>query len=196
MLVKAIANGWQVNGIFSAHSGFPWTPVTYNLQSNIVPNAAAVSPTRPIGLLYGSGFAGSSCSNDAFITGSNFPDRTLPGGTPGTAGGQNYFNTTAPTPPPGQNYIYTPGIGRNSYVGPCYRNIDLSLAKEIQFEALNHTTTLRFQANMFNAFNLLNLAPITNGNADPAANIQNADFGKASSVDAGRQIEFTMRLNF
>ena len=196
MLVKAIANGWQMNGIFSAHSGFPWTPVTYNLQSNIVPNAAAVSPTRPIGLLYGSGFAGSSCSNDAFISGSNFPNRTLPGGTAGTAGGQNYFNTTAPTPPPGQNYVYTPGIGRNSYVGPCYRNVDLSLAKEIQFEALSHTTTLRFQANMFNAFNLLNLAPITNGNANPAANIQNADFGKASSVDAGRQIEFTMRLNF
>jgi hypothetical protein len=191
-LVKAVANGWQINGIFSAHSGFPWTPVTYNLQSNIVPNAAVVSPTRPLAILYGSGPIGRSCSNDAFITGSNFPAR----GTSGTGGGQNYFDTTAPTLPPGQNYVYKPGIGRNSFVGPCYRNIDLSLAKEVQFEGLGHAATLRFQANMFNAFNLLNLSPIRNGNSDPAANIQNADFGKATSADAGRQIEFLMRLNF
>lgn len=195
-LVKAVANGWQVNGIFTAHSGFPWTPVTYNLQSNIVPNAAVVSPTRPLGILYGSGPIGRNCSNDAFITGSNFPNRTIAGGTSGTAGGQNYFITTAPTPSPGQNYVYTPGIGRNSFTGPCYRDIDLSLAKEVQFEGLGHTATLRFQANMFNAFNLLNLAPIKNGNADPGANIQNADFGKAITADAGRQIEFLMRLNF
>lgn len=195
-LVKAAANGWQINGIFTAHSGFPWTPVTYNLQSNLVPNAASVSPTRPLAILYGAGPIGRSCSNNAFISGSNFPNRTISGGTPGTAGGQNYFDTTAPVLPPGQNYVYTPGIGRNSFTGPCYRDIDLSLAKEVQFEGLGHTATLRFQANMFNAFNLLNLAPIQNGNADPAANIQNADFGKATSVDAGRQIEFLMRLNF
>ncbi|MDW5267637.1 MULTISPECIES: carboxypeptidase regulatory-like domain-containing protein [Acidobacteriaceae] len=195
-LVKALADGWQVNGIASLHSGFPWTPVTYNLQSNLVPNAAVVSPTRPLAILYGSGPIGRSCSNNAYITGSNFPNRTLPGGTSGTAGGQNYFNTTPPTLPPGQNYVYKPGIGRNSFTGACYRDIDISLAKEVQFEGLGHTATLRFQANMFNAFNLLNLAPIQNGNSDPAANIQNADFGKATTADAGRQIEFLMRLNF
>ncbi|GGG68376.1 TonB-dependent receptor [Edaphobacter dinghuensis] len=195
-LVKAVANGWQINGIASFHSGFPWTPVTYNLQSNIVPNAAVVSPTRPLAILYGAGPIGRSCSNNAYVTGSNFPNRTLPGGTAGTAGGQNYFDTTPPTLPPGQNYVYTPGIGRNSFTGPCYRDIDISLAKEVQLESWGHTATLRFQANMFNAFNLLNLAPIQNGNADPAANIQNADFGKATTADAGRQIEFLMRLNF
>jgi hypothetical protein len=195
-LVKAVANGWQANTIITAHSGFPWTPVTYNLASNIVPNAATVSPTRPVGILYGAGPIGRSCSNSAFVSGSNFPDRTLAGETAGTAGGQNYFNTTAPTPPPGQNYVYTPGIGRNSFTGPCYRDVDISLAKEVQFETLKHNTTLRFQANLFNAFNLLNLSPIKNGNSDPAANIQNADFGKATSADAGRQIEFLMRLNF
>jgi hypothetical protein len=195
-LVKALANGWQVNGIASLHSGFPWTPVTYNLQSNLVPNAAVVSPTRPLAILYGAGPIGRSCSNNAYISGSNFPNRTLPGGTAGSAGGQNYFDTTPPTLPPGQNYVYQPGIGRNSFTGPCYRDIDLSLAKEVQFEGLGHNATLRFQANLFNAFNLLNLAPIQNGNSDPAANIQNADFGKATTADAGRQIEFLMRLNF
>ena len=184
-LVRALANGWQANTIFTAHSGFPYTPVTYNLASNIVPNAATVSPTRPLGIV---GLPGSSCSNSAFITGSNFPNR----GPAGTGGGQNYFITTAPVLPPGQNYVYTPGIGRNSFTGPCYRDIDISLAKQVSFTALGEHAFLRFQANFFNAFNLLNLTPITNGNANPAANIQNADFGKAAGADAGRQIEFLM----
>jgi hypothetical protein len=188
-LVRALANGWQTNTIFTAHSGFPYTPVTYNLVANIVPNAAVVGPTRPLGII---GIPGSSCSNSAFKTGSNFPNR----GPSGTLGGQNYFITTAPVLPPGQNYIYTPGIGRNSFTGPCYRDIDISLAKQIPFTVVGEHAFLRFQANFFNAFNLLNLTPITNGNANPAANIQNADFGKATGADAGRQIEFLVRLNF
>jgi hypothetical protein len=166
--------------------------VTYNLQTTGVQGAAVVGPTRPLGILTSGGSIGRSCSNDAFITGSNFPNR----GPNGTDGGSNYFNTTRPTLPPGQNYVYTPGIGRNSFTGPCYRDVDLSLAKQIEFEGLGHIATLRFQANLFNAFNLLNLTPISNGNANPAANIQNADFGKAATADAGRQIEFLMRLNF
>lgn len=192
LLMKAVANGWQANTIISAHSGFPYTPVTYNLQTTGVQGAAVVGPTRPLGILASAGPIGSSCSNSSFISGSNFPNR----GPGGTGGGSLYFNTTPPTLAPGQNYVYTPGIGRNSFTGPCYRDVDVSLAKQLQIETLSHTGTLRFQANFFNAFNLLNLTPITNGNANPAANIQNADFGKATGADAGRQIEFLVRLNF
>jgi hypothetical protein len=191
-LVKAVANGWQANTIFTAHSGFPYTPVTYNLQTTGVQGAAVVGPTRPLGILTSAGTIGTNCSNNAFKTGSNFPNR----GPGGTLGGSLYFNTTKPTLAPGQNYIYTPGIGRNSFTGPCYRDVDISVAKQVEFGAGDHAATLRFQANFFNAFNLLNLTPITNGNANPAANIQNADFGKATGADAGRQIEFLVRLNF
>ena len=183
--VKAAANGWQVNGIFTAHSGFPWTPVTYNLQTTGAQGAAVVGPTRPLGILYGNGFIGNSCSNNAFKTGSNFP-----------GGGAAHFNITKPVIPPGQNYVYTPGIGRNSFTGPCYRDLDISLAKQVSFEGMGHHADMRFQANFFNAFNLLNLSPITNGNASPAANITDSNFGKAVGADAGRQIEFLVRLNF
>jgi hypothetical protein len=48
--------------------------------------------------------------------------------------------------------------------------VDISVAKQISFAALGEHAFLRFQANFFNAFNLLNLTPITNGNANPAAN--------------------------
>ena len=191
-ILNALANGWQANTIITGHSGFPYTPVTYNLQANIITNAAVVGPTRPLGILPGAGAIGRSCSSDAFKSGSNFPNR----GT-GNDGGINYFNITAPVLPPGQNYIYTPGIGRNSFNGPCYRDVDLTLAKQVEFPTYgDQHATLRFQANMFNAFNLLQLSPITNGNSGGGANINDSNFGKATNVDAGRVIELSMRLNF
>ena len=55
---------------------------------------------------------------------------------------------------------------------------------------------LRFQVNAFNLFNVLQLQPITNGNANPGANIQSATFGQAQGADAGRVLEFVARIQF
>lgn len=186
------ANGWQANVLATGHSGFPFTPVTYNLAANTVTNAAVVGPTRPLGRYFPTQ-VGQSCSTEAFKTGSNFPNR----GAAGTSGGTAYFNITAPTLAPGQVYLYQPGIGRNSFNGPCYRDVDLSFAKEVGFNTFHDQRGLvRFQANMFNAFNLLQLSPISNGNAGGGANINDANFDKATSVDAGRVIELALRVNF
>src|SRR6202011_71955 len=100
---------------------------------------AVVGPTRPLGILTSAGTIGTNCSNNAFKTGSNFPNR----GPGGTLGGSLYFNTTKPTLAPGQNYIYTPGIGRNSFTGPCYRDVDISVAKQVEFGSGDHAATLR-----------------------------------------------------
>jgi hypothetical protein len=177
-VLKMAANGWRVTTVVTAHSGFPWTPVTYNLTTTANQlGSGVVSPTRPLAYY---GAAGNSCSTNAFKTGSNFPK-----------GGPAYFNIT----PPATTINYVPGIGRNSFIGPCFFNTDISLAKEVTFEALRHGS-IRFQVNFFNAFNKLQLQPITNGNANPGANIQNATFGFAQGADAGRQIEFLLHLQF
>ena len=42
----------------------------------------------------------------------------------------------------------------------------------------------RFQANFYNIFNKLQLLPVTNGNANAAANIQNQFFGIAQETVA------------
>ena len=179
--VKAAVNGWQVNGVLTYHTGFPWTPVTYNLATSpLVPGANVVGPTRPLAYYGG---AGSSCSNDAFKTGSNFP-----------GGGVHFFEISEPTSE--NNPVYVPGIGRNSFRGPCFFDTDMSFAKEIALDRFEHHTLLRFQVNAFNIFNLLQLQPITNGNANPGANIQSATFGDAQGADAGRVIEFLARIQF
>jgi hypothetical protein len=51
-----------------------------------------------------------------------------------------------------------PGIGHNSWNGPCYLDTDLSVARVQSFNVLGHETSVRFQANFYNVFKT-NLAP-------------------------------------
>jgi hypothetical protein len=185
-VADALVNGWQVNGIYTWHSGFPYTPVTYNLTTSaFVLGSGVVSPTRPLAY-YGNALSG--CSNDLYMNGSDFPNR----GADGTAGGANYFNTT----PPADSHAYVPGIGRNSFRGPCYKDLDVSFAKQFAHDFGEHHTLLRLQMNVFNAFNILQLQPLTNGNANPGANINNQFFGYAQGADAGRTVELQGRIQF
>ena len=185
-LVDTFVNGWQINGTYTWHGGFPYTPVTYNLTTSAyVLGSGVVSPTRP--LAYYGGVA-EGCSSNLFTNGSDFPNR----GTGGTAGGTNYFDTTPPT----NSHAYVPGIGRNSFRGPCYEDLDMSFAKQFAHDFGDHHTLLRIQANMYNPFNQLQLEPITNGNANPGANINSEFFGYAQGADAGRVIEFMARIQF
>jgi hypothetical protein len=178
-LMKTIANGWQVNGIVTYYTGFPWTPVTYDLQANeLITGANLVGPTRPLAYYGG---AGSSCSNSAWETGSNFPK-----------GGPAYFNTTPPTSVNAP--LYVPGIGRNSFRGPCYFDTDMSFAKETTFNPFDRPVLLRLQVNAYNIFNILQLAPITFNSG--GSNIQSATFGESQSGDAGRVLELTARFQF
>jgi hypothetical protein len=177
--LNAVVNGWQVNGIYTYHTGFPWTPVTGSLNSNpFTSGAASINPVRPLGVT-GVPY-GTSCSNSAYTSGSNF-----------TGGGSTYFITTLPN---GQ--FYTPGIGRNSLRGPCYQDVDMSFAKEITHDFGEHHTLIRFQANMYNILNILQLEPLTNGNANGGSNINNQYFGYAQAADEGRVIEFLARIQF
>jgi len=186
ILTQALS-GYQASVLGTAHSGFYWTPVIGNNFTNI-PDGAVVSPIRPIAFAPGvnANSFGRSCSNSAFETGSNFPNR----GTGGTAGGTLYFSQAQPS----ATVPYVPIIGRNSLVGPCYRDVDISVAKQVQFSGLGHTATLRFQANLFNAFNMLQLEPVVNEGF--GTNITDPNFGKSVGADAGRVVEFLARLQF
>ena len=183
-LTDALVNGYQINATYTWHTGLPWTPVTTNLNTVPFQNGAATqNVVRPIAY---NGKAGNSCSNDAFTTGSNFSNRYS--GTT-NVGGANYFTTILP--PTG---VYAPGIGRNSFRGPCYQDVDMSVAKEFAHDFGDHHTQFRIQANMYNVFNILQLQPI--GNNSGGSNIANAYFGYAQAADSGRVIEFVAHVQF
>lgn len=175
-LVNTLASGFQINGTYTWHTGFPWTPVTSSLTTTPVAGIQAQNVVRPT-QYYGG--AGSSCSNSAFETGSNFPK-----------GGPAYFKQTLP-----QTGVYSPGIGRNSFRGPCYQDFDMSVAKEFAHDFGDHHTLLRLQANLYNAFNELQLQPIV-ANSTPGSNINEPYFGYSQTADAGRVVELEGRFQF
>lgn len=161
--------GWQINGILSANSGFPWTPKTGQPLS--IPNLA---PTRPTAVLEQ---PLQSTEEEAFMRpGGNFP-----------GGGRRYFDIQTQGPP---------GIGRNSFRGPGYSSVDMSFIKEFGLPGFRgNEALLEIRANFFNAFNSLNLEPFSF--FSPGTFIENdLFFGRAERSLAGRVIELQARVEF
>ena len=172
-VVGKILGGWQIDGILTAHTGFPWTPHAGSCTRTANSNDF-VCPSRPT-LYFGGNLE--DTDNEAFIRpGGNFP-----------GGGTLYFGTTNP------DLRLPPGIGRNSFRGPRYFAVDLSLGKRTGLPSfLGEGAFLEFKANFFNAFNNLNLAPFEF--FSPV--IDSRDFGRAQSALAGRVVELQARFNF
>src|SRR6266404_274649 len=184
--IGKVVGGWQINGILSAHTGFPWTPTTCVIQSVPITSAANLCPTRPSKLLKE---PGRDTSNEAFLNPlANFPGLKFfgPGVNCGQADPANhpgfpYFDICTP----GQ-----PGIGRNSFRGPHYLGLDFSLAKQFglpNLRLIGEGGKIELRGNFFNAFNKLNLQPI-NFNTDQNR-IENTKLGQTPGGLAGRVIE-------
>lgn len=175
LLGKALG-GWQISGIFTAHSGFPWTPTG---GCNQTPGNEFICPFRPVTFTGGNG---NDFSNDTFLK----PNGNFPGG------GLKFF-TLCSNGAPG-SALCAPGIGRNSLRGPRYQSVDMTFGKNTRF---SEQANLEFRANFFNIFNKQNLAPF--GFNTPSTTIDGQYFGSAEPSNgglAGRVIEFQTRLTF
>jgi len=204
---EKVGGGWSLSGILTLHSGYGWTPV-YTAPHQIYCNTCnyGYQSLRP----YYLGGAGKDTSNTAFKTGSNFPNYDPP--TPGsptyayTGANNNVFlnsifsipdYSAAITDTAGQathNYIPAPGLIRNSFAGPGYRNVDITLAKAFglpKMRVLGEGAKFEIKANMFNAFNLLNITPNS-----LSTNIGNPGLGQAQSALGSRTVDFQGRFSF
>jgi hypothetical protein len=199
---KAVG-GWSLSGIMTLHSGYGWTP-GYTEPHQIYCNSCnyGYANLRPNYL----GGAGKSYNNNAFKTGTNFSNQAaaLAGANTGTNNDQfsdtyfavpNYFN--AITDSAGQsttNFIPPPGIGRNSFPGPGYRDVDFTISKAFglpNMRILGENAKIEFKADMLNVFNLLNINP-----SSLSTNIQNSNLGQAGSALGSRTVDIQARFNF
>jgi hypothetical protein len=176
-----LLGGWQINGIWTYHTGFPWTP-------KIGPGIRSLSgdffgPIRPVRYLGGQPL---SNSNSNFLSSTGL----FPGG------GSAFFQTTLNPGDP--TYLNNPpGVGRNVFRGPKYRSLDLSLVKRFRLDNLfgmREGAGLDLRANFFNVLNQLNLANF--GFGDDSTFADRSQFGKAQSALAGRTVELQIRFNF
>jgi hypothetical protein len=190
--VGKLLGGFQISSVLTTRTGFPFTPVVGGCTST--PGGNALCPVRPQGYR-GPGAGELDTSNDAFINGTVFP-----------GGGAPFFTVFEQA----DNTIARPGIGRNSFRGPKYFNVDISVAKQTRLpNFFGEGANFEIKANFFNAFNKLNLAPFSFGdNAatigffdprgpnEPGVLTNNPNFGRASAGLSGRVVELQGRFRF
>jgi hypothetical protein len=196
---EKVAGGWSLSGIMTLHSGFGWTPIYQEPHQIYCFNCGyGYTNLRPHYL----GGAGNSTSNDAFKTGSNFSNPgTVNPGTNNDQFSDQYFSVpiydAAITDNPGQStttYIPPPGIDRNVFPGPGYRDVDLTIAKSFglpNMRVLGENAKFEFKANMLNVFNLLNIDP-----SSLSTNISSSNLGQASGALGSRTIDIQARFSF
>ena len=139
------------------------------------------------------GGAGTSTSNDQFKTGSNYPKGSLAyfANPNYTAYSSSNFGSSRPQL----------GLRRNSFNGPGYRDLDLTLSKAFGFPnmpVLGENSRVEFRMDAYNVFNNLNFDPssISNNIGDPVAGTNNPSFGQAQSALAGRVVTLGARFSF
>ena len=196
---EKVAGGWSLSGILTLHSGYGWTPVyTAPHQIYCFTCNYGYASLRPHYL----GGGGNSTSNNAFKNGTNFANPgTATTGTNNDQFSNNYFfvpnYANAITDNPGQstnNYVPAPGLDRNSFPGPGYRNVDITATKAFglpNMKVIGENAKFEIKANFFNIFNLLNLNPTSISN-----NITSGNFGEAQSALGARTIDFQARFSF
>ena len=153
--------GWQFSGYGILESGQPMTVSTSAAYPNGDYNADGTNadrPNAPADSISRTGFSKEQFLNGVF-TAADFPKPVL--GTNGS-------------------------LGRNTFRGPGFARVDLSLEKNIKFtERVNGM--LRIES--YNSFNRVNLN-------QPATDLTSNNFGKVTSAAAGRLYTLSFRLRF
>jgi|GEM_PF-413220 len=204
--LEKTVSGWSLSGIFNFHTGFGWTP-SYGISQSLYCSNCGYYTLYPQYL----GGGGKSTSNKAFEQYSNFADMLTTQNTTtatinGTAGttvaySNKYFSVpnfgaamTGAFPAPNAALPPPPGIGRNAFNGPSYRNVDASLSKAFglpENRVWGKAAVVEVRADAFNLFNITNLDP-----SQIANNITATNFGQDVGILGSRTVSFQAHFRF
>jgi hypothetical protein len=179
---KQILGGWQLAGVLIAQSGTPFT-------------VFCGQPFGPVKDASGAVVGNSGCDFNADGTNNDRPNTPAFGDSKSGLSNDDFLNgifaaSDFPAPGLGQRG----NLGRNTFRGPRYFNVDLSLIKTFRVpwftgSGPSRGADLQIRLETFNLFNTLNLLTPVNNTASPL-------FGKSVSAYAGRSFQLAGRLAF
>jgi hypothetical protein len=152
--------GWQLSAMAILQSGFPMTIVdnAYPAGDFNRDGTAGDRPNDPASSIPRGGF-----TREQFLSGI-FPVSAFPIPTPGTDG----------------------NLGRNTFTGPGYAEVDMSIEKEF---AITERIKLGIRGEAYNVLNHVNLNP-------PTVDLSSSTFGQSTSTLSPRQFQVGARLSF
>jgi hypothetical protein len=159
-----ILGGWQLGGILAIQGGLPFAVVNGGRFPAGDYNADAQEGDRPDTPSFGNTFSDTPSTSE-FIDG--------------------VFQTgDFPTPAAGS----TGDLGRNTFTGPAFQTLDLSLLKNFRLP-MSEDSRLQFRAEFFNLLNRVNLFL-------PNINLNGSSFGKSTQAFDAREIQFALKFLF
>jgi len=206
--LEKTAGGWSLSGILNFHSGYPWNPNDPNMGQNSIyalsgtayGGGGVLRPGYYLGGLDAGNFKLNANGVGRYPNGAdnpsdpqhdifpeNNPVTNAPCYTPGPALSDIIAGNAQPGPIP-----CPPAIGRNSFRGPVYFDIDATIGKSFglpSMKVFGENAKFMFTANFYNLFNKVNLANID-------ANVNDSTFGVATTALGSRTIDLQLRFSF
>jgi hypothetical protein len=164
-VAKAVLGGWQLNVISIMQSGSPFTVICTLAYPRCDFNADGMNNDRV----------------NLPTSGTDLGDPSRQQWLSGVLNAADFTN---------------PAIGqfanqeRNAFRGPGYKNVDLSLFKNVSFRSWNgRDSTIQIRLEAFNAFNWVNLF-------NPTSNVNSASFGQVNGARGMRVVQLGAKWMF
>jgi hypothetical protein len=169
-LLKLLANGWEMSGIFTVSDGLPFTPLISGDAAGENSSGAYDVPNRVVG---------PACTH-----------LTNPGNP------SQYINLACYSFPVPANLLGN--AGRNSLMGPGLAELDFSLHRSIPVRLFSDAARLEVRAEVFNLTNRSNFEPPLPNNS--LYNNKGASLAIAglitSTATTSRQVQIALRLSW
>jgi hypothetical protein len=169
-------SAWELGAIAILQSGSPFS-------------VRCTSPFNPVLNSAGAVIGNTGCDYNADGFNYDFPN------APNLKGYQRYSKqqflngvfaaSDFPTPALGQDG----SLGRNTFYGPGYNNVNFNVVKHFPLPFLGEQGKLDFRTEFFNFFNRTNLS-------NPQGDLASSQFGRATTALGGRNVQFGVRLAF
>ena len=160
-----LLGGWQINAIIPFQSGLPFSVINgASRRGGGDFNADGKAIERPNTPTFGNSFSTSPGTSE-------FIDGALQAGD-------------FPSPESGNSG----NLGKNTFTGPAFWSMDLSLFKNFQMP-VSEESTLQFRAEFFNLFNRVNLFL-------PQVDLDSSLFGMSTTAFDPREIQFALKFIF